>query len=148
LLPDTDLRLEYTFVNQYAYTHSNKINAYTHFDSPIGHQIGTDADDLWFNLKHWFTANFAASLTYERKRHGEGNVNKPHPPGAPDDDEWEFLSGVTESTHSIILSASYNLIGKYSTTLEYTHSWNKNVSNQNGVNENNNQVLLSGQYRF
>jgi hypothetical protein len=145
---DTDLRLEYAFVNQYAYTHATKINAYTHFNSPIGHQIGTDADDIWLNLKHWFTPNFTTSLSYELERHGEGNVNKPHPSGAPDDDEWEFLYGVTESTHSICLGASYNLIGKYSVTLEYTHSWIKNVSNQNGVNENNNQVLLSGQYRF
>ena len=149
-IPDTDLRLEYTFVNQYAYTHSNKINAYTHFDSVIGHQIGTDADDLWLNLNHWFTANFAASFTYERQRHGEGDVNKLHEEeeGASDDDEWEFLSGVTESTHSIILSASYNLIGKYSVALEYTRSWIKNADNQDGVNDTNNQVLLSGQYRF
>ena len=75
-------------------------------------------------------------------------MNKPHPQDARDDDEWEFLSGVTESTHSIILSASYNLIGKYSVALEYTRSWIKNADNQNGVNDTNNQVLLSGQYRF
>jgi predicted porin len=75
-------------------------------------------------------------------------VNKPHPSGARDDDEWEFLSGVTESTHSISLGASYNLIGKYSATLEYTHSWIKNADNKNGINESNNQVLLSGQYQF
>lgn len=149
-IPDTDLRLEYTFVNQYAYTHATKINAYTHFNSPIGHQIGTDADDLWLNLKHWFTANFAASLTYERQRHGEGDVNKLHEEeeGASDDDEWEFLSGVTESTHSICFGASYNSIGKYSVALEYTRSWIKNALNQYGVNDTNNQVLLSGQYRF
>jgi hypothetical protein len=147
-IPDTDLRLEYAFVNQYAYTHSNKINAYTHFDSPIGHQIGTDADDLWLNLKHWFTPNFTVSLSYELERHGEGNVNKPHPSGAPDDDEWEFLSGVTESTHSICLGASYNMIGKYSVALEYTHYWMENVENQAGINDTSNQVLLSGQYRF
>ena len=145
-IPDTDLRLEYAFVNQYAYTHTTKINAYTHFNSVIGHQIGTDADDLWLSVRHWFTPNFTTSLSYELERHGEGDVNKTHK--GPDDDEWEFLSGVTESAHSITLGAAYNLIGKYSATLEYTHSWIKNVSNQNGVNENNNQVLLSGQYRF
>jgi hypothetical protein len=147
-LPNTDFRVEYAFINQYTYTHTPSVTAYTHFDSIIGHQIGTDADDLWLNLKHWFTPNFTASLSYELERHGEGNVNKPHPSGAPDDDEWEFLSGVTESTHSITLGASYNLIGKYSATLEYTHSWIKNTNHQVGVNDTNNQVLLSGQYRF
>ena len=149
-LPDTDFRIEYAFINQYAYTHKYPINTYTHYDSIIGHHIGTDADDLWLNLKHWFTPNFLMSLGYELERHGEGNVNKHHEgkKDARDNDEWEFLSGVTESTHSIIIGASYNLIGKYSAALEYTHSWIKNTSNQSGVNENNNQFLLSGQYRF
>ena len=147
-LPNTDFRVEYAFINQYAYTHKHPINTYTHFDSIIGHQIGTDADDLWLNLRHWFTPNLTMSLGYELERHGEGDVNKSHPSGAPDDDEWEFLSGVTESTHSIILSASYNLIGKYSVALEYTHFWIKNALNQDGVSDTNNQVLLSGQYRF
>ena len=148
LLLDTDFRIEYAFINQYAYTHDVSSNTYTHFDSIIGHQIGTDADNLWLNLRHWFTPNFTASLSYELERHGEGNVNKPHPMDAPDDDEWEFLSGVTESTHSIILSASYNLIGKYSVALEYTKFWITNVDNQDGINDTKNQVLLSGQYRF
>ena len=149
-LPDTDFRFEYAFINQYTYTHKHPINIYTHFDSIIGHKIGTDADDLWLNLRHWFTPNFTISMGYELERHGEGNVNKPHEgqKGTRDDDEWEFLSGVTESTHSIILSASYNLIGKYSVALEYTHTWIKNTNHQVGVNDTNNQVLLSGQYRF
>ena len=149
-LENTDFRVEYAFINQYTYTHTPPVTAYIHFDSIIGHQIGTDADDLWLNLKHWFTPNFTISLGYELERHGEGNANKPHEEkkDARDDDEWEFLSGVTESTHSIILGASYNLIGKYSVALEYTHSWIKNALNQDGVNDTNNQVLLSGQYRF
>jgi len=147
-IADTNLRLEYAFVNQYAYTHSHALNVYTHFNSIIGHQIGTDADNFWFSLKHYFTPHFAMLLEYQLERHGEGNVNKPHPQGAPDDDEWEFLSGVTESTHSICLCASYNLIGKYSVAWEYTHFWIQNALNQDGVNDTNNQVLLSGQYRF
>jgi len=145
-IPDTDLRFEYAFVNQFAYTHSTKINAYTHFNSPIGHQIGADADDLWLSVRHWFTPNFTTSLSYELERHGEGDVNTTHE--GSDDDEWEFLSGVTESTHSIILSASYNLIGKYSVALEYAHSWVKNADNQTGADKTKDQVILSGQYRF
>ena len=147
-LENTDFRVEYAFINQYTYTHTPPVTAYTHFDSIIGHKIGTDADNLWVNLRHWFTPNFTASLSYELERHGEGNVNKPHSPDAPSDDEWEFLSGVTESTQSIILSASYNLIGKCSATLEYTHSWVKNASNQVGKKTQKDQVILSGQYRF
>jgi len=149
-LPDTDFRFEYAFINQYTYTHKYPINTYTHYDSIIGHKIGTDADVLWLNLKHWFAADIAASLTYELERHGEGNVNKPHEgnKGASDNDEWEFLSGVAESTHSICLGVSYNSIGKCSLALEYTHFWIKNADNQTGVNKTKDQVILSGQYRF
>lgn len=147
-LPDTEFRGEYTFVNQYAYTHIHPINTYTHFDSIIGHQIGTDADDLWLNLKHWFTANLSASISYELERHGEGDVNKPHLKSEPQEDEWEFLSGVTESTHSIGLDVSCNAVGKYSVDLEYSRSWLRNAGNQEGVSDTKDQVLLSGQYRF
>jgi len=118
------------------------------------------ADNLWLNLKHYFTANFAMLLEYQLERHGEGNVNKPHPSGAPDDDEWEFLSGVTESTSSLSLALafSYTSVGKYFTNGEYTYSRIKNArsnarlrlnaENQPGVNRTTQQFILRGSYRF
>jgi hypothetical protein len=147
-LKDTALRIEYAFINQYAYTHDPPITSYTHLGSVIGHQIGTDADDLYLDVKHWLTDKLSLSLSYELERHGEGDVNKPHSEDTKNNEEWEFLSGTTESTHSIRLCASYNLTGKYSVALEYTHSWIKNTNHQVGVNLTKNQVLLSGQYRF
>ena len=44
-IPDTDFHAEYAFINQYAYTHVNPVNVYKHFTTPIGHQIGSDADN-------------------------------------------------------------------------------------------------------
>ena len=146
-IPDSSLRFEYTFINQYAYTHSTPAN-YTDYDRVIGHWIGSDADDFWVNFRHWFTPTLSSSVSFEIERHGEGNANKPHPKDAPYEDEWEFLSGITESTHSICLGVSYNSIGKYSVALEYTRSWIKNTNHQVDVNDTKNQVLLSGQYRF
>jgi len=99
-------------------------------------------------------------LEYQLERHGEGNVNKPHPSGAPDDDEWEFLSGVTESTSSLSLALafSYTSVGKYFTNGEYTYSRIKNArsnarlrlnaENQPGVNRTTQQFILRGSYRF
>ena len=147
-LYDTDVRIEYAFINQYTYTHWKPITTYTHFNSVIGHQIGTDADDLWLNFRHWFSEHFVLSLGYELERHGEGNVNKPHPKNAPDDDEWEFLSGVTESTSSALLALSYTSVEKYFASVEYTYSRIKNVGNQQGYNQTAQQLLLRGCYRF
>lgn len=153
-LPDTDVRLEYAFVNQYTYTHREPINIYTHFKSIIGHQIGGDADNLWLNLKHWFTANLATSLTYELERHGEWDVNKLDPKNPsgegelPDEVEWEFLSGVTESTNSLSLGLSYAVVGRYFANIEYTTSWIKNVSNKINENSMRHQFILNSSYRF
>ena len=147
-LYDTDVRIEYAFINQYTYTHWKPITTYTHFNSIIGHQIGTDADDLWLNFRHWFSEHFALSLGYELERHGEGDVNKPHPKDAPDDDEWEFLSGVTESTSSISLGVSYRSIGGYFLNAEYTRSWIKNGGHELGKDSSKRQILLEAEYRF
>jgi hypothetical protein len=149
-IPDTDLRLEYAFVNQYAYTHQELINVYTHFGSPIGHRIGNDADDLWISLKHWFTDKIIGSISYEIERHGETDITEGSDYDKLEEEspDWEFLSGVTESKHSISLEASCNLIGRYSANLRYTHSWIRNAANQPDVKDSGDQILLSGQYRF
>ena len=147
-LPDTDVRLEYVFVNQYAYTHDPMDTTYTHYYSVIGHHIGADADNLFVDVRHRFTDKLQMSVSYERERHGEGNVNKPHPKDAPWEEEWEFLSGVTESTNSVSLRLSYATIGRYFADLKYTASWVKNVSNKIGENNTRHQFILSGSYRF
>ena len=145
--PDSEFRLEYAFINQYAYTHDNNTN-YTHFDSVIGHWIGSDADVLWVNLKHWFTGDFHASVSFELKRHGEGNMNRPHPQDAPFEEEWELISGITESISSLSLSLSYTSVGRFLTEFAYTLSRAKNVDNQLNRNATEHQLVLRGQYRF
>jgi hypothetical protein len=147
-IPDTDLRIEYTFVNQYTYTHEPMDTTYTHYGAVIGHHIGADADDLFIDVRHWFTDKLRVAISYELERHGEGNVNKPHPKNAPTDEEWEFLSGVTESTNSLSLGFSYAVIGRYFADLKYTTSWVKNVSNKLGENSTRHQFILEGSYRF
>ena len=157
-LPDTDVRVEYAFVNQYAYTHDPMNTTYTHYYSVIGHHIGADADNLFVDIRHHFTDKLQMAVSYELKRHGEGNVNKPHPQDAPWEEEWEFLSGVTESTNSLSLGLSYATIGQYFALrrsralffadLKYTASWVKNISNKLNENNTRHQFILEGSYRF
>jgi len=151
---DTDLSIEYAFVNQYAYTYEYEAIKYTHEDFIIGHWIGTDADDIWFDVRRWFNDNIRGSLIYERERHGEGNVRKRHPLEIAGSDiadppeHWEFLSGVTEATHSFSLGLSYISIGSYSTSLEYTHSRIRNANNESGVREKKHQLVAKAEYYF
>ena len=147
-ISDTDLHAEYAFINQYAYTHENPVNVYKHFTSVIGHHIGSDADDFWVDLRHRFTDKLEAALTYELERHGEGNVDKPHPPDAPADDRWTPLSGLTQSEHAIILGVNYTAIGRYSFAADFTQIWLRHMGNKAGVNETGQEIKMQALYRF
>jgi len=147
-ITDTDLRMEYTFINQYCYTHEKPINTYTHINSSIGHWLGSDADGLWCELKHRFTEKVETILTYELERHGQGGIDKPHPDDASVNDKWTFLSGVTQSKQSLSLDISYARIGYYSFKAKYTHTWLKNIGNLGGANGIGRQVVLEGSYQF
>lgn len=145
-LQDTDFRIEYAFINQYAYTHENLLYVYTNREHSIGHFIGSDADVLWLESKHWFTDKIQTSFAYELLRHGEGGVNKPHQPNDPE--EWKFLSGITEFTHSFSLSLSYLSIGNYSFSADYRYSWIKNNKHQFSVDNSKQLLVVEAEYQF
>ncbi len=146
-LKDSDIRAEYAFVNQYAYTHRYNAINYTHQGSVIGHWMGTDADNLWLKIGHWFTDKLHVSMTYERERHGEGDVNSPGK-DADLSKYWEFLSGVTELTHSFSARLLYSSIGRYSTSIEYTYSQHRNVGHERSADGEGHQLVISTEYRF
>ena len=82
-IPNTDFHAEYAFINQYAYTHVNPVNVYKHFTTPIGHHIGSDADNLWVELRHRWTDRLETVFGYELERHGSGNIDKETPQRCP-----------------------------------------------------------------
>lgn len=155
---DIDMRMEYAFVNEYAYTHRNEITSYAHKGFVIGHWMGTDADDLWIDAGKWVTDRIRVSLSYERERQGEGDIKEKHPldvaPGTdkPEDidpmEHWEFLSGITQSTRSFSIGASYNRIGHYSAGMNYTYSRIKNLDNESGSNGKEHELVIKLDYHF
>ena len=155
-LRDTDARIEYAFVNQYAYTNTwaDFHTEYTHQDFVIGHWMGPDADDLWFNIKHWLTDNLRVSLAYELRRQGEGGVKKRYPfeqfVQRPTESlvRWEFLSGVARSTHSFSAGLAYVSIGKWTASTSYTFSQIRNVAHKPGVNGTEHRLVVKAEYRF
>lgn len=147
-ISDTDLRMEYTFINQYCYTHEVPINTYKHYSLPIGHWLGSDADDLLCEIEHRFTDKFGSAFSYELERHGEGGIDKFHRKNAPANDRWTFLSGVNQYKHSFSLGLSYAKIGYYSLSGKYTQSWLKNIDNIKGKDGTGSQFAIEGHYRF
>lgn len=149
-LKDSDIRMEYAFVNQYAYTSTREgfLTDYTHQDFVIGHWMGTDAENLWLRIGHWFTDKLHVSVAYERERHGEGDVNRSRTWDEDLPEYWEFLSGVTELTHSFSARLLYNSIGRYSTSIEYTYSQLRNIGHERRADGEGHQLVISAEYRF
>ena len=147
-IADTDFHAEYAFINQYAYTHVNPVNVYKHFTTPIGHQIGSDADNLWVELRRRWTDRLETTFGYELERHGSGGIDKQHPADAPKDDVWTPLSGVTESEHRLSVGANWVVIGHYSLYAEWARVWRRNLGNRRDVRENANEIEAKFLYRF
>ena len=139
-IKDTDFHAEYAFINQYAYTHVNPVNVYKHFTTPIGHQIGSDADNLWLELRHRWTDRLETVFGYELERHGSGNIDKQHPADAPKDDVWTPLSGITQSEHRLSVGANWVVIGNYALYAEWTRVWRRNLGNRWEAYENANEI--------
>ena len=145
---NSDLRIEYAFINQFAYTHNRPINAYTHYDKVIGHEIGTDADDIWIQFQWWLSNSVIGVFNYELERHGEGNVNKFHPIDAPSSDRWDFLSGTTEVSHRLGTKAQYNVLGTNQIQLGYELSLVSNYQNTEKNNRAQHKVEMLSFFRF
>ena len=96
---NADIRLEYTRVEPYVYTHHDSINVYTNYDQSIGHWLGPNADDWFFELNFLPHRDIKLSLTYEHIRRGEGSLFDPH--DVTDGTEKHFLKGIIEKQHHI-----------------------------------------------
>lgn len=119
-LRDSQLRLEYTRVEPFVYTHQDSINTYLHYDKIIGYWLGPNADDLFLKIDYQPIRDIKLSFLWERIRKGEGDATTPHRkeegPGK------HFLSGVVEKKHilgfnltcqirrDIFLSLNYKLL--------------------------------------
>ncbi len=147
-LQDTDFHAEYAFINQYTYTHVNPVNVYKHFTSVIGHHIGTDADNLWIELRRRITDKLETVFGYELERHGQGDIDKNHPADAPKDDVWTPLSGITESEHRLKIGFNWVNIGDYSIYGEWVRIWRRNYGNRLDVHETGNEIQAKALVRF
>ena len=147
-LMDTDFHAEYTFINQYTYTHVNPVNVYKHFTSVIGHHIGTDADNLWIEFRRRWTDKLETVFGYELERHGQGHIDKNHPADAPKDDVWTPLSGITDSEHRLKIGFNWVNIGDYSFYGEWNRIWRRNKGNRESIHETGNEIQAKVLFRI
>jgi len=107
-LPDSDLRIEYVRLEPFVYSHHFDINTYEHFDAPLGHPLGPNADRISGQIAHRLSPSLSLSLDLQRERQGEnflnadgnlvnvgGDAEQGRRPADPE--VKRFLSGVVET---------------------------------------------------
>ncbi len=150
---DADFYIEYAFINQYAYTHENRENVFKHYNTTIGHTIGTDADNFWVCFRKGLTNQIDTTVTYEVERHGEGDISIPHHKTengitTSASDFWTPLSGLTEVTNRLSIESSWTQIGLYEIKLNLSHFWVKNVDHQTKKYLTGSEIKIKSYYQF
>ncbi len=126
-IDNLDLRTEYARVEPWTYPHKGIVQepsvatSYKHFNTPLGHWIGPNADDLFCELKYQFSKGFLAKLSYDRIRRGEiGGGLYDYPTLM--DMEKRFLMGVVEKEATVTLGLTYRMFHDSSIEISYSHT--------------------------
>jgi len=96
---NVDIDMEYTRVEPFVYTHEDSINRYIHYDTPMGHWLGPDSDDLLLKGTILLHRDVTGILHARHTRQGEMDVDTPHQDFMGK--RKTFLSGTVESTWDV-----------------------------------------------
>jgi hypothetical protein len=114
-IDDTDFRAEYARVEPWTYPHKGIIQnppiptSYKHFNTPLGHWIGPNADDLFFEINHSFSKDLQTKLSYRRERKGEIGGSLYDYTNKAMGSEKRFLDGIVEKTQTLMLEMIYRI---------------------------------------
>lgn len=117
---NVDLRIEYARVEPYVYTHDDSINVYENYNRIIGHWLGPNADQLYFEIGFQPHRDLKASLLLDRVRHGEGDVRTPY--SEDKGTRKQFLSGIVETRWRLGFSITDQILRDWFLTLQYHYS--------------------------
>ena len=99
---DTDVRLEYTRLSPWVYTHRYPIDSYTHYGDVLGHPLGPNSDEIFAEIRKRFSRRLHTGVSFAARRHGANPVGE-NVGGDPlvgyskgDSKEAKFLSGDLE----------------------------------------------------
>ncbi len=114
-LSNTAVRLEYTRIKPFVYTHRFPINVYKHYNSGLGHQLQPNSDELYLSAQQQISRKFFYSAEYVYSRHGintedqiiGGSIDTPLP--STGNDYLNFLEGDVERINWFRFKLSYEL---------------------------------------
>ena len=133
-IENIDVILEYARVEPWTYTHKGTRQnppiptAYKHFNEPLGHWIGPNADDLFTQIGYQINKSLRGNVSYNRIRNGEigGNMYDV----ADYNDEKKFLEGIVEVQNIFDTGLKYIVFDKFEISTNYKHIRTKNKQNE------------------
>ena len=149
---NTDLRIQYTRIEPYVYSHRIPINVYQHYGTSLGHHIGPNADEAVLTLNVRPSRRLTGTCIFRFRRHGTnppgknvgGDINVPF--RKDDSEKVHFLDGDVEKRFLLDLSVRYEFFrnaflavggfyGRYSGAQNLPDGENKMLHFSIGLNE-------------
>ena len=142
----TDLRLEYTRINNYVYFPRQSWQNYLYKDTLIGHPLGPDADQILLQLEHQLEQDLSLQLAYIHERHGEGQYGESLSADANEANENRFLSGTVEKSHCISASLDYDINKDWQFSI--TGSLKNIFNDENQLGQDNQELAVSAKLQY
>lgn len=126
-LHDMDIRVEYTRIQPWTYSHRYSINVYDHYGSTLGYPAGPNSDEIFTELRKRFSRKFNVSVYGLRGRHGAnppgGNVGGDIKLGFRDGDSThaKFLGGILEKRTAVGFDVSWEPLWQLFLKAGYTY---------------------------
>ncbi|MFQ5823472.1 MAG: capsule assembly Wzi family protein [bacterium] len=136
---NTDLRFELLRIQPFVYTHRISINTYTNYNNIIGHWLGPNADDWYFEISHQPHRNLRFGIFWEQRRRGDNDINRGTPPA---DGKIHFLDGVVERNRFYGILVQWQIRRDIFLSAIYNFIQSKNLRHQESLNQNNHRLLL------
>lgn len=134
-LEDTDVRMEYTRVEPFVYTHKFGLINYTHFEQSLGTALPPNSDAVLFEGRYQPSRRHAFRTSYEFIRHGDGDVavsGEELGYGQPGRMKKKFLMGVNETRHVVSLGATWEVFRNHYAYADYSFQHVRNFENVRG----------------
>lgn len=129
LVNNLDLRMEFSRTRPYLYSHKNPLNTYSHFGTVLGHFIGPNSENLFFQAEYRINGRLLVAGSFERIRHGAntpsvnygGDFLVPHSTET-DPENVETLAGSRQSWKSVTAILRYEVFRNMLLELRYSES--------------------------
>ena len=135
---NTNIRIEYTHIRPYVYSHADDIN-YTHYQSTLGYWSGPNSENLYTELNYRFSKSLLTTLFFQFNRHGANTADEnvggdiENPPGLEDNLYVDFLDGILEKSGSFGLDFGYEIFENCYFRFGYRHYNSNNILKTNTI---------------